>query len=312
MKEKHLVKNPNGISRQGVIMRETIARFTAEGVFGQSVKSGDFRKHVVERPWKVPEGYALDVIQGRNCRLELLQSEERDDSRILLQLHGGGYVGAMRNVYRKFAVLYNELGKGMDVLTVDYRVAPEYPFPAALEDSIYAYNWLINRGWHPNEILLAGDSAGGGLAMALCLYLKKQNRELPGGLIAMSPWTDMTQSGESYEKNYHLDPNFGNSSDTLINNKEYIGGNDPKNPFLSPAFGDFSGFPPMLIQVGSYEMLLSDSEIVASKAKEAGVKVRFSIYEGMFHVFQMALHRLPESKKAWAEVGHFLDVIKRS
>ena len=299
----------HGVSRQGMIMRETIARFTAEGLLGQSVKSGALRKHMVEAPWKVPEGYTLEVIQGKNCKLELLQSEERAGKFVLLQLHGGGYVGAMRNVYRKFAVRYNELGHGMDVLTVDYRVAPEHPFPAALEDSIYAYNWLINRGWHADEIILAGDSAGGGLAMSLCHYLKNQNRELPAGLIAMSPWTDMTKSGESYETNYHRDPNFGNSANTLLNNKEYIGGNDPENPYLSPMFGDFSGFPPMLIQVGSYEMLLSDSETVAAKAKKAGVKVRLSVYEGMFHVFQMALHGLPESKRAWKEVGHFLDLL---
>lgn len=310
MKEKSGTGKSHGVSRQGEIMRKTIARFTAEGLLGQSVKSGELRKHMLEAPWKVPDGYRMEVFQGKNCKLELLQSDIRDDDRVLLQLHGGGYVGAMRNVYRKFAVRYNELGGGMDVLTVDYRVAPEHPFPAALEDSIYAYNWLINRGWSAKEIFLAGDSAGGGLAMALCHYLKKQNRDLPAGLIAMSPWTDMTASGESYEYNYHRDPNFGNSANTLLNNKEYIGGNDPRNPFLSPLFGDFSGFPPMLIQVGSYEMLLSDSEQVAQKAKQAGVRVRLSVYEGMFHVFQMAMHRLPESKRAWNEVGHFLDLLK--
>lgn len=146
--------------------------------------------------------------------------------------------------------------------------------------------------------------------MCLCMYLKKQNRPLPGGLIAMSPWTDLTASGESYVENYEKDPLFGNTRDSLIYNKDYVQHEDVTNPFISPLFGSFKGFPPMLIQVGSYEMLLSDSVSVARKAKEQGVKVRLSIYEEMFHVFQMAMLLLPESKKAWAEVGKFLEIVR--
>ena len=159
--------------------------------------------------------------------------------------------------------------------------------------------------------MFAGDSAGGGLALALCLYLKDHGMELPEGLVLMSPWTDLTASGESYETNYTLDPLFGNTRDSMLYNLDYAGDEDPANPYISPLFGDFTGFPPMLVQAGSIEMLLSDSTRLAQKAREAGVKVRISIYEEMFHVFQMAELMLPESKQAWEEVGKFLRVLDR-
>lgn len=135
--------------------------------------------------------------------------------------------------------------------------------------------------------------------------------QLPEGLVLMSPWTDLTASGESYETNFTKDPLFGNTRESMIYNLDYVGKEDPKNPYISPLFGTYAGFPPMLIQVGSIEMLLSDSTSLAKKAKEAGVKVRLSIYEEMFHVFQMGELMLPESRQAWEEVGKFLRVLDR-
>ncbi|MBO5070768.1 MAG: alpha/beta hydrolase, partial [Roseburia sp.] len=235
--------------------------------------------------------------------------EGANHDKIILQLHGGGYIGGMRNSYRMFAGLYNEVSHGLSVLTPDYRVAPENPYPAALQDAYAAYCYLLKEGWFSEQIILAGDSAGGGLVMALCHYLKEQGMQLPCGIIAMSPWTDLTASGESYTTNYEKDPLFGNTRESLIYNKDYVGENDPMNALISPLFGDFREFPPMLIQVGSYEMLLSDSVSVAAKAREQGVKVRLSIYDGMFHIFQMAAKMLPESKRAWVEIGKFIDVL---
>lgn len=297
------------VSIRGRVMRDVIAHVTSYNNIGRKIKSGELRKKLVEPAWKVPEHYTLTEVPLNNCQGELLEYKFSNNKQIVLQLHGGGYVGGMRNAYRSFAGLYSELGGGIPVFTVDYRVAPENPYPAALEDAITAYNWLLKQGWQEAEIVVAGDSAGGGLAMALCMYLKRQNRKLPSGIIAMSPWTDLTASGESYVFNYERDPLFGNTHDSLIYNKDYVQDEDVTNPFISPLFGNFRGFPPMLIQVGSVEMLLSDSTSVAKKAKEAGVKVRLSIYPEMFHVFQMALLLLPESKKAWAEAGKFLEII---
>ena len=227
--------------------------------------------------------------------------------RVILQLHGGGYIGPMKNIYRRFAVKYSKISYGADVLTPDYRVAPEHPFPAALEDAVHAYEWLLEeQGYEPEHIVVAGDSAGGGLALALCLYAKDHGLPLPGGIITMSAWTDVSLSGASYETNYEIDPLFGNSRENMLYQCSYIGGADPRNPYLSPLFGDFSGFPPMLMQVGSYEVLLDDTAGAAAKAREAGVKVRLSVYDGMFHVFQMGLDLIPESREAWNEVEEYL------
>lgn len=294
-------------------MRDLIARVTNDHLIGKKIKSGELRKKIgtAEAPWKCPDCFQLTVIEMGAFQMELLDSRENPNrDKIILQLHGGGYVGGMRNAYRMFAGLYNEVSRGMSVLTVDYRVAPENPYPAALEDAFAAYCYLIEDGWFAEQIILAGDSAGGGLAMALCHYLKDKGMQLPCGIIAMSPWTDLTASGESYDTNYEKDPLFGKTRDSLIYNKDYIGDNDPLNAYISPLFGDFRQFPPMLIQVGSYEMLLSDSVSVAAKAREQGGKVRLSIYEGMFHIFQMAAKMLPESKRAWVEIGKFIDVLQ--
>lgn len=304
-----LIENESSI--RGRVVRDLIARVSADNLIGRKLKNGEIRKKLVEPPWKCPDHYTVRPVRLKSCTAELLEAENPNNTQIVLQLHGGGYIGAMRNAYRSFAGLYSELGKGIPVFTVDYRVAPENPYPAALEDAIASYNWLLDQGWQEKEIVVAGDSAGGGLAMCLCMYLKKQNRKLPAGIIAMCPWTDMTASGESYVENYTKDPLFGNTRDSLLYNRDYAGDADVTNPFLSPLFGDFRGFPPMLIQVGSWEMLLSDSVSVAKKAKEAGVKVRLSVYDRMFHVFQMAMLLLPESKRAWAEAGRFLEIIRR-
>ena len=299
-------------SIRGRVMRELIAHVTNDHLIGKKIKNGELRKKIgsAEPPWKCPDCFTMTEVPMENFRMELLQPKERPNTeKIILQLHGGGYVGAMRNAYRMFAGLYSEVSRGMAVLTPDYRVAPENPYPAALEDAFAAYCYLLEEGWFADQIIVAGDSAGGGLAMALCHYLKDHGKSLPCGIVAMSPWTDLTASGESYDTNYERDPLFGKTRDSLIYNKEYIRDNDPLNAYISPLYGDFRGFPPMLIQVGSYEMLLSDSVSVAAKAGEQGVKVRLSIYDGMFHIFQMAAKMLPESKRAWVEIGKFMDVL---
>ena len=300
----------NEASIAGNVMRDLIAHVTNDNLIGRKIKSGELRKKMVEPPWKCPDMFTMTTIEMEHFTMEWLELKENPNKqKVILQLHGGGYIGAMRKAYRMFAGLYNEVSKGMSVLTIDYRVAPENPYPAALEDAVSAYQWLLGQGWFAEDIIVAGDSAGGGLAMALCHYLKDYGIQLPCGIVAMSPWTDLMASGESYDTNYERDPLFGNTRDSLIYNKDYVGDHDPMDAYISPLYGDFRGFPPMLIQVGSYEMLLSDSVSVASKARHQGVKVRLSIYDGMFHIFQMAAKMLPESRKAWAEIGKFIDVL---
>lgn len=295
------------VSIRGNLLRELIAGFSSLNTWRQKFKNGEKRIKLTEPQWKCPAGYRVTTIENENFSMEFLEAETNTNHLAILQLHGGGYVGTLTNAHRSTAVLYSEAGKGASVLTIDYRVAPENPYPAALEDALYAYEWLLQNGFQENEIVIGGDSAGGGLAMAVCLYLRDHKRGLPKGIVAMSPWTDLTASGASYDDNYELDPLFGKTRDSLIYDSAYIGEHDPKDPYISPIFGDFTGFPPMLIQVGSIEMLLSDSQTVARVAREQGVKVRLSEYEGMFHVFQRAMLLMPESRKAWIEVEKFIE-----
>ncbi len=291
-------------SLSGIIVRDLITNITATSS-GHKLQNGEYRKHPVETKWHCPRSFEMEELSMPHFSVEYLTPERITSDRAVLQLHGGGYIGPMKNIYRTFATYYSRALGGGRVLTPDYRVAPEHVFPAALEDACAAYEWLLTQ-YPAHKIIVAGDSAGGGLAMALTHYLKDHGKPLPAGLIAMSPWTDLTASGKSYVTNFEKDPLFGRTEDSMLFNKDYVGDNDPENPYISPLFGDFTGFPPMLIQVGGYEMLLSDSRQVAKKAKKAGVKVRCTVYEGMFHVFQMAKGAIPESRRAWKEVWEFL------
>lgn len=309
--EKPTDSECSGTSVRGRIVANLISRFSNDLAIGRKLKSGELRKRMVEPPWLVPDCFVTEDIDMGKFSMKLLSSKENpNNERVILQLHGGGYVGAVRNAYYVFAGLYNEVSDGCSVLTPDYRVAPENKFPAALEDAVASYKWLLDKGYFGSQIVLAGDSAGGGLAMCLTMYLRDHNMPMPAGIVAMSPWTDLTASGESYTTNYDKDPLFGNTRESLIYVNDYPGKYDRMNPYISPLYGDFRGFPPMLLQVGSIEMLLSDSVDVAAKAKSQGVKVRLSIYEGMFHVFQMGYLNIPESKRAWIEIKKFLRIIK--
>lgn len=305
---KKVLHHPESV--RGKWMRELIQDITSTSS-GHKFQNGEYRKEPKEPEWLCPVRYQVQNLKMEQFSMEYLQPKKLTNKRVILQLHGGGYIGPIKNRYRDFAVLYSKALKGGSVLTIDYRIAPEYVFPAALEDAFEAYEWLLLQGYSDRQIFLAGDSAGGGLALALCHYRKDKKKSLPGGLILMSPWTDLTGSGESYQTNYHKDPLFGNTEDSIIKNLDYVGDADPKNPYISPLFGKFSGFPPTLIQVGSYEMLLSDSEQVAQKIKAQHGKVRLSVYEGMFHVFQMAGVLLPESKEAWKEIVRYLDIMQK-
>ncbi|MBO6113675.1 MAG: alpha/beta hydrolase [Lachnospiraceae bacterium] len=269
----------------------------------------------LDKNFRYPEHLSKERIDLENFSMELLKFPDKEvlfdkpSDKVILQLHGGGYIGAFKNIYRTMAGLYGEVSNGADVLSIDYRVGPEYKHPAALMDAFDAYNWLIDNGYTEDKIVLAGDSAGGGLAMALCHLLKDKEYNLPCALVAMSPWTDLLSTGASYKDNYEVDPVFGNDSSNLIYDNPYVEDLDKSDKYISPLYGDFTGFPPMLIQVGSNEMLLDDSRLVAEKAKQAGVTVKLSVYEGMFHVFQMGAKLMPESMKAWNEISKFFDVL---
>lgn len=205
---------------------------------------------------------------------------------ILLHCHGGGYSTGSRIYARTLTAKLAE-STSMDVLCFDYRLAPEHPYPAAAEDAMKVWNYLMLLGYGARNIILTGDSAGGNLALSLTLKLKQEGRLLPRGLVLMSPWTDLTSSGQSFESKAELDPVLNKAYiDRMV--EAYAGGQELKNPLVSPLFGDFEGFPPTYIQVGENEILLSDSERLHQAFVDANVSVRMDMYPGMWHVFQMS------------------------
>ena len=311
----------NKVSVRGRMVRKMVELANHLSPMAEQGAKSELREKLLAKDWKCPEPLQLIGIEMESFHMELLRERKResklqddDDSLryslnkkgIILQLHGGGYYLDMNNSYRDMAVQYRDVSGGMDVLTVDYRVAPACPYPAALEDALEAYQWILEQGYEGTDIIVAGDSAGGGLGLALCLYLRDNDMPIPKSIITMSAWADLTCTGASYEEKFDVDPVFGGTRDSVVFQNEYYRNDSPENPYISPVFGEYEGFPPMLMQVGECEMLLSDTITVSEKAKAAGVDVAMHIYPGMFHIFQKGMNMYPESKMAWDEVGRFL------
>ncbi len=206
---------------------------------------------------------------------------------VILYCHGGGYMTGS-SLYAR--TLTNKLAAStsMDVLCFDYRLAPEHPYPAALEDAEKAWNYLMLLGYGARDVIVAGDSAGGNLALALVHKLKSQGRLLPRGLVLLSPWTDLTASGKTYQTRAEVDPildaaYIAKAAESYAGVEESL-----EHPFISPLFGDFHGFPPTYIQVGNNEILLSDSRMLHKRLVKANVAAKIDIFPGMWHVFQMS------------------------
>ncbi|MCB1034424.1 MAG: alpha/beta hydrolase, partial [Acidobacteria bacterium] len=223
---------------------------------------------------------------------------------VILYLHGGGYIsgslGTHQEVMGRLA-----LASGLAVLGVDYRRAPEHPFPAALEDALVAYRGLLGEGVETRRLALAGDSAGGGLALALLATLRDFGYGLPRTAALLSPWVDLTLTAPSLEERRHLDkvlhPVILERAAEL-----YLAGADPRDPRVSPLFGDLAGLPPMLVQVGTAELLFDDSRRLAARLREAGNSVDLRIWEEMLHFWQFYASILPEGGAAIEEAGRFL------
>lgn len=205
---------------------------------------------------------------------------------VILHCHGGGY-STGSSLYARTLTTKLAASTSMDVLCFDYRLAPEHPYPAAVEDVMAVWNYLMLLGYGARDVIVTGDSAGGNLALALLLKLKQEERLLPRGLALLSPWTDLTSSGQSFQTKAELDPVLNRDYiDRMVT--AYAEGQALENPLISPLFGDFTGFPPTYIQAGENEILLSDAQRLYQKLLEAGVSARLEIFEGMWHVFQMS------------------------
>lgn len=228
-------------------------------------------------------------------------SQPATDS-VILYFHGGGWTLGWKNNHRTLVSFICQAASSR-ALAVDYRLAPEHPYPAALVDCLSVYHWLINNGTRPDQIVIAGDSAGANLALTTIMSLRDHGTPLPAAVVCISPMTDLTGSGESFYSNKDaiLTPRFALTMAGL-----YYGDHDPQSPLISPHFGNLAGFPKLLIHVGEDEILLSDSLRLAKKANAAGVNVKLTVWPGMWHVWHSYAPFLPEAQQALDEIGSFI------
>jgi acetyl esterase/lipase len=224
--------------------------------------------------------------------------------KVLLYLHGGAYIMGNFATHRQL-VSYIARASGVKTLLPEYRLAPEHPFPAAVEDALSLYRALRDDGYAPGDIMFAGDSAGGGLTMALLLSLRDSGEPMPAGAVLFSPWLDLTGSGESMKTHAHRDPWF-NPDELQTIASYYCKEVEFEHPLVSPVFADVTGLPPIYIQVGEDEILLSDSTRIAEKIEAAGGDVTLEVWPGMWHVFQVFVHQMPESKEAIRKIAPFV------
>ncbi|MEO1201950.1 MAG: alpha/beta hydrolase [Pseudomonadota bacterium] len=221
--------------------------------------------------------------------------------KVLLYLHGGAYVLGSAHSHRHM-VSYLARAGNVAALMPEYRLAPEHPFPAAIEDAVRVFDALLADGYAPDNILIGGDSAGGGLAVATMLKLKEEGKPMPGAAFLLSPWLDLSASGETMQSRADHDPWF-NAADIPIVARYYCGDEDVTDPLVSPVYADVAGLPPVHIQVGNDEILLSDATRLADKLKDAGGEVDIEVFDEMWHVFQAFLLVVPESREAIDRLG---------
>jgi monoterpene epsilon-lactone hydrolase len=256
------------------------------------------------RPHPVPDDVPVTEVTAGGVAAHWLDAPGVDAGRVLMFLHGGGFeFGSVRSD----GELAARLGRagGMRVLFPEYRLAPEHHFPAAIDDVVAAYRWLrVDQGLPASSIAVAGDSAGGGLAVALLVAIRDAGEALPAAAVLMSPTVDLTSSGASMTERVDQDPI---STPALLRQfaSDYLAGADPRTPLASPLFASLAGLPPLLILVGTADLLLSDSERLAAAAEQAGVDVTLEIGEGLPHVYPLMLGT-PEAAEATEEVGKFL------
>ncbi len=233
----------------------------------------------------MPDDVTVEDIDASGVAGRWITAAGSDPDRAVLLLHGGGFsAGSLTSHQRLGADL--SMACGTRVLLIDYRLAPEHPFPAGLDDCVTAYRWLLDQGFKPGHLAIAGDSAGGGLAVSTALCLKEDGLDQPAALIALSPWVNMACDGETMDSKAKDDP-VANQAGLLRAANDYLNGHDNKDPLVSPVFGDLRGLPPLFIQVGSREVLLDDSRKLAVRARADDVPVRLEEWPGLFHVWHM-------------------------
>jgi epsilon-lactone hydrolase len=288
--------------RNGHLLRGKLKKET----FDMNTSITAFREQCEERGRryaKIPAGITIkeEIIEG--MRSEWLIPEGADAEKLILYVHGGGYVSGSCSDHRGFVSKFASY-TGITNLVYEYRLAPEHPFPAALEDSVKIYRWILTKGYTPENILMAGESAGGGLCLAMLLKLKELGLPMPAAAVAISPWTDLTCSGESYTTKNRLSPAPMHSWTVFSNH--YTAGKDPANPLISPLFGELNGLPPIFLNSAENDELYDDGENFFLKAREAGVEITFRKGVGMIHCYPLLAPMFREATEAMDEIVAFV------
>ena len=254
--------------------------------------------------FQTPDDVACESVDAGGVPAEWIAAPGAREDRVILYLHGGGYVIGSINSHRELASRISRESQAR-ALSIDYRLAPENPFPAGLEDATAAYRWLLSTGVEPTRVVVAGDSAGGGLTLATLLALRDAGAPLPAAGVCLSPWTDLEGTGDSAKPGAVDDP-MVQLEGLVTMGRHYLGGADPRDPLAAPLYADYTGLPPLLIQVGTREILLDDATRVAERAKQCSVDVTLEPWEGLIHVWHAFGPTVPESQEAVARIGEFI------
>ena len=261
-------------------------------------------ENYVGHPVPLPENTKIEQVDADGVPAEWISGPNADAERVLLYLHGGAYVLGSFKSHRDMVARLS-VASGIRGLLIEYRLAPENVFPAAIDDALIAYRWLLANGTKPEHIVIGGDSAGGGLTLALLQTLRDKNVPMPAGAVLISPWTDLTGTVQSRTTKDATDPWISAPAIGFVT-PLYAGSEDLHNPLISPIHANLHGFPPLFIHVGNDEVLLDDSLQVADHAKAADVPVELKVWDDMWHVFQAFAYVLPEAQQAVEQIGKFI------
>jgi acetyl esterase/lipase len=290
MKYRHLF--------QGRWKPETWDEHTSIPAFRQMCEDGNRRMES-----RLPPGLQVSPFTLEGMPAEWLVSSGAGKDKVIFYTIGGGYISGTCSDHRTLVAKVAQ-GSGVAVLMFNHRLAPEDPYPAALEDSLTAYRWLLEQGVAPQNIVIMGESAGGGLCLATLLALRDQGLPLPAGAVALSPWTDLKLTGESYRT--RRDVCISPPGMSRVCSQYYVGEHDPTEPWISPLYGDLHGLPPLYINVGDYETMRDDSTRFAAKAQAAGVDVTLVVGAKMIHCYPLMAGMFPEADRALQEVCRFI------
>jgi len=269
-----------------------------------SIEQSRAEFEAVASQFQPAEDVRTEPVDSAGVPGEWISTPESVHERVIYYLHGGAYIMGSINTHRELISRLSRAARAR-VLAIDYRLAPEDPFPAAVEDSTTAYHWLMSTGVDSARLVIAGDSAGGGLTVATLVALRDAGDPLPAAAVCLSPWVDLEGLGESMTTRAEVDPMIDRGS-LLQAAKAYLRDADPHTPLAAPLYADLRGLPPMLIQVGTAETLLDDATRLAERARAADVEVTFEPWDEMFHVWQFCASILPEGQEAIDRIGEFV------